>query len=776
MPPTIPDILLVEADMTHAKLIRQAFAASMDPMTLHHVPSLGEARAFLAQSAPDLVLTAYELPDGSGSDLLPADRENALYPVFILAGHGHEKLAAQIMKTGASDFVIKSEALFADLPLLATAALRDWHNIVERRKAVKALKDSEASYRTLAQNLPGIVYRVHLAENNRSQYFNRMLEQITGFKESELQDTQICSMPALIFPEDKTRVAGRLQHAIDQAVSFELEYRIRDKHDKIKYCHELGRVVKNRDGRPVYIDGVIFDVTEAKETQAALEVSRQAWQSIVDNAIVGIYRVTAGGRILMANPSMARMFGYDSTAKLLAKVVNFADLYQEPAERLALMHKIDTTGFINGVEIRMRRRDGRPMWVRANVRQVDDPNGRKVYEGFLVDISEQKALMHRVQQSQKLEAIGTLAGGIAHDFNNMLAPLLGFAEMLKEDLSGDSHLHEYTDEIINAALRSRDLVQQILTFSRQVDSKVRPVKLQPIIKEAIKLLRSSIPATIKIQQQIASDCGIVNADPTQIHQIIMNLATNAYHAMEATGGWLKVTLKQIRLEADEMLMSEMSPGAYARLRITDTGDGIEKQILDRIFDPYFSTKSKGKGTGLGLSVVQGIVKSCNGDIRVDSEIGKGTVADVYLPILEHKTEQQVVEVAEPVIGGVERILLVDDEAPILRLEQQMLERLGYQVTTRTGSLEALAAFKAVPEKYDLILTDLTMPNMTGIQLVDEIRKIRPTIPVVICTGFSELIDEEKSKAIGIQGLVLKPVVKRHMAKTIRSALDQAADN
>ena len=371
----------------------------------------------------------------------------------------------------------------------------------------------------------------------------------------------------------------------------------------------------------------------------------------------------------------------------------------------------------------------------------------------------------------KMEAIGTLAGGIAHDFNNILFPLLGYSEMLKEDLPTDSPLQGHVDEILHAALRSKNLVKQILTFSRQADQELRPIKLQPIVKEVIKLLRSSIPTTIDIQQDIDPECDAVIADPTQVHQIIMNLATNAYHAMEDSGGRLGVSLKQFNLEPDQSFLPELPAGEYTLLTVADTGIGIEKDIMNKIFDPYFTTKETGKGTGLGLSVVLGIVKTCNGDIRIYSEPGEGTEIQVYLPVITRKAEDEISDLSEPIQGGTEKILLIDDEEPVIRMEQKMLERLGYRVTIRTGSLDGLEAFKANPDYFDLVITDMTMPNMTGIQLAGEIKKIRSDIPVVLCTGFSYQINGEKSKALGIQGFVMKPVVTREMAQTIRKVLD-----
>jgi len=326
-------------------------------------------------------------------------------------------------------------------------------------------------------------------------------------------------------------------------------------------------------------------------------------------------------------------------------------------------------------------------------------------------------------------------------------------------------------EILIAAHRAGDLVKQILTFSRQVDQKLKPIKIQMVIREALKLIRSSLPSTIEINQNISNTCGLVMADATQIHQVAMNLLTNAYHAMEDQGGKLDVTVEEIHLDMNDLKDPAMLPGPYVCLTVADTGAGIDKSIIDRIFEPYFSTKKKNKGTGLGLSMVHGIVKSYGGKLKVYSEPGKGSTFHVYLPVIQTQAETKRTQVVSPVEAGKERILLVDDEEQIVRMSQQMLERLGYQVTARTSSIETLEAFRAAPDKFDLVITDTTMPNMTGIELARKLMEIRFDIPIIICTGFSEKISPDKAAAMGIRGYVMKPIVKSELARKIREVLD-----
>ncbi|MCP3872312.1 MAG: response regulator, partial [Desulfobacteraceae bacterium] len=378
----------------------------------------------------------------------------------------------------------------------------------------------------------------------------------------------------------------------------------------------------------------------------------------------------------------------------------------------------------------------------------------------------------QLHQSQKMESIGTLAGGIAHDFNNILFPIVGHSEMLMEDIPEDSPFQENLQEIYTASLRAKGLVKQILTFSRQKRIDLKLIKIQPIIKEALKLIRSTIPTTINIKQYIKKDCGIIKADPIQIHQVVMNLATNAYQAMEKTGGDLIIRLEEVKLSKSDIVTSDIMPGIYNFLIVSDTGKGMDKKLVEKIFDPFFTTKGKSKGTGMGLSVVHGIIKSMNGFITVYSKPDKGTEFHIYLPVVKNPSKtQKVHQMKHPIHGGIERILLVDDENSVVIIVKQMLERLGYQVTSRTSSTEALEAFRAEPDKFDLVISDFAMPNMPGDKLASKLTKIRPNIPILLCTGFSETLTEEKAVSMGINGFLMKPVVMKDLNEKIRDILN-----
>ncbi len=401
------------------------------------------------------------------------------------------------------------------------------------------------------------------------------------------------------------------------------------------------------------------------------------------------------------------------------------------------------------------------------------PEGRDITE--IRRAEEGKALLQeQLIKAQKMEAIGTLAGGIAHDFNNILAAIIGFTEISMRDAPQESKLKDNLQRVLNASIRAGDLVKQILTFSRQTDREIKPVLIKSITKEALKLIRASLPATIEIEQNIQSESTVL-ADPTQIHQIIMNLCTNAAHAMQETGGKMRVKLTEVTLDEEfTNAYTDIDPGFFVKLSISDSGSGISSEIQDRIFDPFFTTKQPGQGTGLGLSVVHGIVKDSGGLITVESKLGQGTHVHVFLPRVETVTDEKVVRLA-PLPTGTERILFVDDEPNQVDFGKQALELLGYSVSAITSSPKALDVFRSNPEAFDLVITDMTMPKMTGDKLAKEILAIRPDMPIIISTGYSERITPDTVNALGIRELIMKPAVAEQIATTVRRVLDQVTD-
>jgi signal transduction histidine kinase len=387
---------------------------------------------------------------------------------------------------------------------------------------------------------------------------------------------------------------------------------------------------------------------------------------------------------------------------------------------------------------------------------------------------EKKKLEAQVQRAHRMEAIGTLAGGIAHDFNNILTAIIGYTELLRYDLPEDSKLQTNLKAIYEAGIRAKHLVKQILTFSRQSEEEKKPLRISIIIKEALNLVRASLPTTIEMRQNLESTSDTVLANPTQMHQVLINLCTNSAQAMQGKGGVLEVSLEDADLDLEAAAHNpDLKPGAYVKLTVRDTGSGIAPEIVKRIFEPYFSTREPDQGTGMGLAVVHGIVESTGGAITVESKLGEGTAIHVFFPRIMSEVTPEA-RALSPFPKGTERILFVDDEKALVDIGVQLLEQLGYRVTARTSSIEALEAFRHQPEKFDLVITDQTMPNMTGEMLARELLHIRPDIPILLCTGYSELISEAQAKALGVRRLIMKPFVIREMSEAIRQVLDPSS--
>ncbi|MFH0781634.1 MAG: ATP-binding protein [Pseudomonadota bacterium] len=471
--------------------------------------------------------------------------------------------------------------------------------------------------------------------------------------------------------------------------------------------------------------------------------------------------------------------GYTMSSKQYAqKFVHPDDQYLVGEETAKAINAVDPN-YSRRLEHRIICADGEIRSIIVHVRIIKNEYGRTVKTyGANQDITEQrraeeenKRLQAQLQQAQKMEAIGTLAGGIAHDFNNILGAILGYAEMAKDGSQEGSVVANDIDQVIKASVRAKDLVKQILAFSRHAETERIPVQPAVIIKEALKFLRSSIPTTIDIQQDIALDPTIVLADPTHIHQIIVNLCTNAFHAMEETGGILTISVKRKALSLSDLPSERrISPGNFLEISLKDTGAGMTQDIKEKIFEPYFTTKEVGKGTGMGLAIIHGIVKSYGGFVTCRSQPGKGTVFCVYLPVIKEGELYQT-ELTEPVKSGNEHILYIDDEEMLAEMGKHMLERLGYRVTMQTNSIVALATFQNHPEAFDLVITDQTMPGMTGSDLARKMLRIKPGLPIILCTGYSTQISKEKADSYGIKGFAMKPLAKKEIAVLIRKVLD-----
>jgi PAS domain S-box-containing protein len=540
------------------------------------------------------------------------------------------------------------------------------------------------------------------------------------------------------------------------------------------------------DGQLVGAVVSFMDISAKKKVGRALVASEQRYRTIAGTAQDAIILMDDRGRIAYWNPAAQRIFGYTEGEVLgcelheLLVPSRFAPQFRKGLAHFWASGEGNAIGKI--LEMTALRKGGEEFPVELALSALQQDDGWWAV-GIVRDISarerertEREGLQVQLRHSQKMEAIGTLAGGIAHDFNNILAAIMGYTELALLEV-GEGSLRATLTEVRRASGRAKDLVAHILAFSRQGEMARTPVNVAPIIKETLKMLRASLPTTIEIRQTMGHDLGKILADATQIHQVLMNLCTNAAHAMRETGGVLEIELAQKYLREEPVLRTfALEPGNYLQLTVRDTGQGIEPTIQERIFDPFFTTKNRGEGTGLGLSVVHGIVTSHGGGIEVQSAPGQGTIFSLYFPVLERVTETVETVVADAPATGKERVLFVDDESSLIELGERILVYLGYHVTTRTSSIEALELFRAKPDDFDLVVTDYTMPNMTGGELAKHILAIRPEMPIVLCTGFSEVFTEEKARALGIQGYVMKPISIHDLAKICRSALDQAQAN
>jgi PAS domain S-box-containing protein len=584
----------------------------------------------------------------------------------------------------------------------------------------------------------------------------------------------------LVHPEDRELVKSILKSVIRKKNSLDFECRIirPDGTKRLVYQHVTAG--PGESGPVEMLSGTMQDITERKELSSRFEkLSAQIPGFICQ------FHLDSGGspRIAFASKGIIETCGIepdqvDKNIKSICSLFHEEDVtrlkerIKESSESLTTWHG----------QYRFWHPVKGLIWLEGHATPESLNDGGARWYGYFWDITERKnseaekeRLRTQLEQSQKMEALGILAGGIAHDFNNILSAIMGYTELSKIYVSEEMKAVRCLDEVMKAGSRAKDLVQQILTFSRQTERELKPVSVKHIAEEALRLIRASLPSTIEIRQSLKSDM-LVMGDPTQIHQMIMNLCTNAGHAMMVNGGILMLDITD--LEADAALLAlhpELEAGSYLKLTVSDTGHGVQPEVAERIFDPFFTTKPAGKGTGMGLAVVHGLVKSYGGAIKIESEPEKGARFEVYLPSIENGRKMEI-QIEKSLPRGFERILFVDDEPNLVEIGQSMLENLGYQVITRTSSLEALKLFKKQADKFDLVITDMTMPQMTGDKLAREVLAVRCDVPIIICTGFSKLINEKNYRTKGVKGLLMKPVVMSEMAKMVRQVLNESRKN
>ena len=527
-----------------------------------------------------------------------------------------------------------------------------------------------------------------------------------------------------------------------------------------------------------YIRRLRSEIADRRQAQQALQTSEEKYRDLIEGTPDLRYRTDQDGKIVFVSQSVQRLAGYTVQEALGSNIAE--TMYADPDDREAFLALLREKGSVENFETKFKRKDDSTWWASTNGRFYKDEAGNILgVEGVTRDVTELKLaqekkekLEERLKQSQKMESIGTLAGGIAHDFNNILAVIFGSAQLAKMHLDNPEKVSRHIEQIHQGARKAAELVQQILTFSRKSQQEKLPLKIAPVIKEALKMLRSSIPTTIEIRENIVSEATVI-ADPTKVHQVIMNLCTNADHAMRDDGGVLTVALEDVEItNPDDIPSLTVIPGQYVRLTVTDTGHGMDEDVLAKIFEPYFTTKKQDEGTGLGLSVVLGIVQEHKGYTTVQSQLNEGTRFVVYLPVSDKNVELAASREEDDIkVDGSETILVVDDETEVLSVTKVFLEQYGYRIVAFQDGIQALQAFEQDPDAFDLVITDMTMPKITGDQLATRMMAIRSDIPVILCTGYSHKISREEALQMGIRRYIEKPVVLKDLVIAVRRNLD-----
>ncbi len=640
-----------------------------------------------------------------------------------------------------------------------------------RVAADEALQVSEARYRLMVDTAYEGIWQVDTEA--RAIFVNQRMAEMLGCPQEEILGRSMFE-----FMDDASRRIAREKLGRRwTGISEQYEFRFVRKDGTELWGIVAASPVRDEAGQIVGALGMITDITKRKAAEAALRRGEEELRTMFEGTVMGVTLVDADATIMKCNPAMEQLLGYgrgEVCGMTIAQFTHSEDLDLRNFQEL-VAGRIDSYSY----EKRFLRKDGSIVWVRVTASDLRETDGRlRFVMGMIEDVTERRRaeeerarLEAQLRQSQKMQSLGTLAGGVAHDFNNILTAIGGNSQLALMDLEPDHPARTSLAEIEAATNRAADLVRQILAFSRPQEPNRKVVKVQTVAEEALRLLRASLPATIEIRATTEPDTPDIAADATQIHQVIMNLGANAAHAIGDRSGLLEFQLTPVAVDASLAATSpHLREGRYARLSVRDNGCGMEPATVERIFEPFFTTKKPGHGTGLGLSVVHGIVKGHGGAITVYSAPAQGTVFHLYLPAAGRATSEPAPPPAEALRGNGERVLYVDDEDQLIFLARRGLEKLGYRLTTFNDARLALEAFRAQPSDFDLIITDLAMPGLSGLDFTAEIRREHPKIPVILTSGYLRPQDRETARQLGIRELLPKPASLEHIAQAIQRAV------
>jgi len=731
---------------------------------------------------PDLILLDIGLSDLDGIEVcrrLKADKRTSAIPVMFISGLKAVEDKIRGFEAGGVDYIAKP---FGAQEVLARVAahltisrsrkqieaqnVRLGQEIRRSRQAEEALRQSEEKLRLITESVVDVIWQLNTSL--RFTYVSPSVRKLIDYSPEEMVGRPILSFlsPQTVSPVAK-RFSKEAALAKEGHRDFMLELQLAAKDGAIVQAEAKFSCHVNNAGEPVSYQGVARDLKDRKMA----EMERQRLIAAIEHAAEGIFLTGPDRVITYANRSLCAQTGYSKEEIVGRAMDSLAGEDNEQSFYTGVRNAMKAGETWSG-RYSTRKKDGTSYQVEGSIVPIKDGSGLVTnYVCVTRDITEQLRLQEELQQAQKMEAMGTLAGGIAHDFNNILGAILGNAELAMEDVPIDSPTYSNLQGVVKAGMRGRDLVRQILAFTKKTRTEKRSVSLAPLIRETHALLRASIPATVEVTLAVDAAWDTVEADPVQVQQVLLNLVTNAVDALTDQTGRVEIRLSDVSCNPGDPLPDKgVRPGDYVVLTVADTGCGMTEEVKRRIFEPFFSTKKPGRGTGMGLAVVYGIVKDLGGAIAVSSTPGGGSTFAVYYPRAKVASKSRRERKSVSMHGRRERILFVDDEEPIVLVGMNMLGRLGFDVTIARGGAEALEQFARDPNLFDVVITDQTMPGMTGLALTEELKRIRPAVPVVLCSGRTDLLPPQQMKRLGVAACVAKPFTRSELARAVLAAL------